>query len=143
MTNRVPTPKKATTPRATTKKATAAKKTTTAKKTAGRKRTTTKATTQPRRLPDALRITGEILMDRPPQNDGLAHRRLLVTDTDDGITHSPVHGALTAACRPLTDGQLPGPYAQFSAGWADHFYHAVACPDCFSDASPALPEVTP
>ena len=135
MTNRVPTPKKATTPRATTKKATAAKKTTTAKKTAGRKRTTTKATTQPRRLPDALRITGEILMDRPPQNDGLAHRRLLVTDTDDGITRSPVHGALTAACRPLTDGQLPGPYAQFSAGWADHFYHAVACPDCFPDTA--------
>ena len=136
------TPKKVTTPKtatpktstakASTAKAAPTKKTAAAKKPAARKRTNTKAA-QPRRLPHALRRTGEVLMDRPPNIGDVAHRRLVVTDPD--ITTSLVVGALTAACRPLADGELPRPYAQFSAGWADAFYHAVACPDCFPNTS--------
>ena len=124
---------KTATAKTTTAKTTTAKKTT-AKKTT-RRRATAEAPAQPGRLPAALRITGEILMDRPPRPGAHAHRRLIVTDTDDGITRSPAYGIVTAACRPLVDDQQPQPYAQLSAGWADHHYHATACPDCFPDTT--------
>ena len=99
-------------------------------------KTKPKASTKKCRLPAPLRITGEVLMARPPQSGAVAHRRFIITDTENTAARNPIVGTLTAACQPPADDQPPAAYAQFSAGWADHTYHAVACPGCFPEATP-------